>query len=121
MGYAGDKTTGFQSPAIDFVESVTDLAQILDLRRPGRYPVRVVGQRLAARGIQSGDILVADAGADPKPGKICIAMVGGDVILASLSRHGAEWRLRPSTGLPIPVVGDVEIWATVTALVRTEV
>ena len=71
MGYAGDKTTGFQSPATDFVENVTDLAQILDLRRPGRYPVRVVGQRLAARGIQSGDILVADAGADPKPGKIC--------------------------------------------------
>jgi len=76
MGYTGDKTTGFQSPATDFVEKVTDLAQILDLRRPGRYPVRVVGQRLSERGILSGDILVADAGADPKPGRICIAMVG---------------------------------------------
>ena len=36
-------------------------------------------------------------------------------------RHDGEWRLRPSTGVPIPVAGDVEIWATVTALVRTDV
>ena len=121
MGYRGDKTTGFQSPATDFVENVIDFAEILDLRRPGRYPVRVVGQRLAERGILSGDILVADAAANPKPGKICIAMVGGDVILATLMRHDGEWRLRPSTGVPIPVAGDVEIWATVTALVRTDV
>lgn len=39
MGYRGDSTTGFQSPAQDFIEGVVDLPALLDLRRPGRYPV----------------------------------------------------------------------------------
>src|SRR5688572_16657252 len=85
--YTGDDTTGFQSPAQDYIEGVVDLAAILDLRRPGRYPVRVKGQALVARGIHDGDILVADAASDPKPGKVCVAMVGGDVILAILTQR----------------------------------
>jgi DNA polymerase V len=38
--YQGDETTGFQSPAQDYVEPVLDLPRLLDLRRPGLYPVR---------------------------------------------------------------------------------
>jgi SOS-response transcriptional repressor LexA len=116
--YQGDETTGFQSPAQDYIEGVVDLSTILDLRRPGRYPVRVKGQELRERGLWDGDILVVDAAADPKPGKVCVAMVGGDVILAVLRRKAGEWTLRPSSGEPIAVTGDVEVWATVEALVR---
>ena len=75
--YKGDETTGFQSPAQDYIEGVVDLAAILDLRRPGRYTVRVKGHALAGRGIRDGDILVADAAAEPKAGKVCVAMVAG--------------------------------------------
>jgi len=32
--YKGDETTGFQSPAQDYIEPVIDLAAILDLRPP---------------------------------------------------------------------------------------
>lgn len=119
--YKGDETTGFQSPAQDYIEGVVDLAAILDLRRPGRYPVRVKGQALAARGIRDGDILVADAAAEPRPGVVCVAMVGGDVILATLTRTGASWVLAPSSGPIITVAEDVEVWAIVQALVRTAV
>jgi DNA polymerase V len=42
--YWGDETTDFQSPAQDYIEGV------VDLRRPGRYPVRVKGQALSERG-----------------------------------------------------------------------
>ncbi|HOY78991.1 MAG TPA: S24 family peptidase [Hyphomonadaceae bacterium] len=117
--YKGDNTTGFQSPAQDYVEGVVDLAAILDLRRPGRYPVRVKGQALAARGIHDGDILVADAASDPKPGKVCVAMVGGDVILAVLTKRNETWQLQPSSGPIITIEDDVEVWAIVEALVRT--
>jgi DNA polymerase V len=72
MDYRGDETTGFQSPAQDFIEGVVDLAALLDLRKPGRYPVRVKGQELRERGISDGDILVVDAAADPKAGKVCV-------------------------------------------------
>lgn len=118
--YKGDNTTGFQSPAQDYVESVVDLAALLDLRRPGRYPVRVKGQALRARGIFDGDILIADAAADPRPGVVCVAMVGGDVLLATLACQDGQWLLTASAGV-IPLGEHVEVWAVVEALVRTEI
>lgn len=118
--HEGDNTTGFQSPAQDFIEGVTDLARVLDLRRPGRYPVRVKGQALEARGIRDGDVLVTDAAVEPRPGVVCVAMIGGDVILATLARRKGVWVLIPSSGSATPVTEDVEVWAVVEALVRTE-
>ncbi len=54
--YRGAETTGFQSPAQDYIEHVVDLARVLDLGKPGIYPVRVAGQAFAERGIRDGDI-----------------------------------------------------------------
>ena len=118
MAYQGDKTTGFQSPAQDFVEPVVDLAARLNLQRPGVYPVRVLGQALAQRGILHGDVLVANAAADPQPGKVCVAFVNADVILATLTYKDEQWWLVPSKGTPVCVAEDTEIWAIVEALVR---
>ena len=43
IGYAGDRTLGFASPAADSTEGLIDLSETLGLHRPNRYPVRVVG------------------------------------------------------------------------------
>lgn len=118
MGYQGDNTTGFQSPAQDFIEPVIDLSALLDLGRPGRYPVRVRGGALRGRGIEDGDILVADAAAPPRVGQVCVAMVEGDVLLAVLGRDNGQWFIHPAAGAAVPVGETVEIWAMVTALVR---
>jgi DNA polymerase V len=120
-GYAGDETTGFQSPAQDYIEPVIDLAAMLDLRRPQLYPVRVVGQALKARGIRHGDVLVVNAAADPIAGKVCVAIVDGDVILATLSFKDGGWWLKPSAADAKPVTEETEIWAIVEALVRFKV
>lgn len=119
--YQGDDTTGFQSPAQDHVEPVIDLAQLLDLRRPGLYPVRVVGEELRSRGIHAGDILIANAAAEPASGKVCVAFLHGEMILATLNLKDDAWWLTPSRGSPLPVSGDVEIWAIISALVRMRV
>jgi len=121
MSYQGDETTGFQSPAQDYVEPVIDLPALLDLRQPGLYPVRVVGQQLRHRGIHAGDILIANAAADPAEGKVCVAFLHGEVILATLVRKGESWLLSPSSGQPQPVTDEVEIWAMIQALVRMKV
>jgi SOS-response transcriptional repressor LexA len=121
MGYQGDETTGFQSPAQDYVEGVIDLAALLDLRRPNLYPVRVVGQALKERGIDHGDVLIVDAAASPVSGRVCVAVSRGEVILATLRRRGDAWLLRPAIGDPVPVEGDVEVWAIVESLVRVRV
>ena len=121
--YNGGNTTGFVSPAGDSLEGPIDLSEVLDLRRPHRYPVRVKGDALAERGIQHGDILIADAAASPKAGRVVIAMIHGDVLVCQLAYRGGQWWLRPSGSdrKPMLVADEAEIWAVVAALVRTEV
>lgn len=119
--YRGDETTGFQSPAQDHVEAVPDLAELLELRRPQRYAVRVKGDGLRKRGIHSGDILVVNTDGEPKSGKVCVAFVHGDVVLAILTEKDGEWWLEPSNYAPRPITEDTEIWAMIAALVRTDV
>ena len=42
-------------------------------------------------------------------------------MLAVLTEKEGEWWLEPSDKAPQPVSGDVEVWAMIAALVRTEV
>lgn len=123
--YDGGDTTGFVSPAQDHLERLIDLAEVLDLRRPSRYLVRVAGHALRDRGILHGDLLVADAAAAPAPGCIGIAFARGEVLLAIMEEAGspgdasrARWRLRfPGAGGRLPAE-EIEIWAIATALIR---
>jgi len=120
--YQGAETTGFQSPAQDFIEHVIDLAHVLDLGKPSMYPVRVRGQAFQERGIKDGDILIANTAADPAHGKVVVAVLQGDLRLATLERKAGQWFLRPSGSKEaVPVSEDAEIWAIVAGLVREAV
>jgi DNA polymerase V len=121
MPYDGGNTTGFPSPAAIYLEAVIDLAAILDLRRPSRYPVRVVGGALPSRGIAERDILVVDCALDRAPDRVCVAMAGGEVFLAVLQRHGPGWLLSRCAGDPVEVTEDTEVWGIVTSIVREAV
>jgi DNA polymerase V len=122
-GYTGGNTTGFASPAGDSLEGPIELADILDLRRPSRYPVRVAGNALASRGILAGDILIADAATPPAHGRVAIVMLAGEVLVAQLAYRADQWWLK--SGVPntpaIPLDADAEIWAVISGLVRTVV
>ena len=120
-GYRGDETTGFASPAPDYIEDAPDLGRLLNLRDPNRYPLRVVGQALLARGIQDGDILVVDTAADPVSGQVCLAMIDDSRLLAELRRREGDWVLLFSSGRVVPVAGDVAVWGVVCSLVRAKV
>lgn len=122
--YDGGNTTGFVSPAGDSLEAPIDLAEMLDLSRPHRYATRVVGDGLVSRGIFHADILVVDASAPPASGRICIAFVQGEVVVAELERVAGEWRLKASDtrAEAISMTGEgAEIWGIVSGLVRPEV
>ena len=123
-GYDGSNTTGFVSPAADALEGPVDLAALLDLRRPHRYPVRVLGDALLDRGILSGDVLIADTAAPPKHGRVAIVMLHGEVWVAEIAFREGQWWMRPGrAGRPlVPLDGDdAEVWAVVAALVRPKV
>ena len=120
--YEGAETTGFQSPAQDYIEHVIDLSRILDLGKPGIYPVRVRGAAYQDRGIRDGDILIANTAADPKHGKVAVAVLQGAFRLATLERRKDTWFLLPSGSKDaVPVSDDAEVWAMVAGLVREEV
>ena len=121
--YDGGNTTGFVSPAQDALEGVVDLADALDLRRPHRYPVRVTGDGLRHRGIRDGDVLIACTATPPTRGRVVVAMVSGEVLVAALARSVEGWCLRPgdTRQAELPIRPDDEIWAVVTGLVRMEV
>ena len=119
--YQGDDTTGFQSPAQDYVEPAVDLHALLNLRLPTRFALRVIGQTLAERGIRQGDILVVDTATPPCCGQAVIATIGGENLLCRLRQVGAGWVLRPSRGRAVLIEGDdVAIWAVVHSLVRKD-
>jgi DNA polymerase V len=123
--YAGDRTTGFASPAADSIEGPIDLSEILSLRKPSRYPVRVQGLNFVSRGVLSGDILIADTAGDPVSGALVIACAGGQILLAELQNRNGHWFLVSGNDAQQPLrvdpMRDVEIWGRVTGLVRTEV
>src|ERR1700684_1156368 len=112
--YRGAETTGFQSPAQDYVEELIDLQRILDLRKPGIYPVRVKGQAMQERGIQDGDILIANTALRPSHGQVALAILQGSFRLATLEHRRGAWFLRPSGSKEaLPVSDDAEVWAIV--------
>lgn len=121
MTYNGGNTTGFASPATIYLEAVIDLAAILDLRQPSRYPVRVNGGSYPERGIAERDILVVDAAADRAPDRVAVVMSAGEVYLAVLRRSGPSWWVVRASGEEIEVAGDIEVWGIVTAIVRESV
>ncbi|MES2256553.1 MAG: S24 family peptidase [Pseudomonadota bacterium] len=121
MTYNGGNATGFPSPATIYLEAVIDLAQILDLRRPSRYPVRVMGGSLPPRGIAERDILVVDSALERAHDRVCVVMAAGEVFLAVLRRSGAHWRLVRGSGEDLPLADDTEVWGVVTAIVRESI
>lgn len=119
--YDGSETTGFMSPAQDYVSGVIDLPEALDLRAPSRYLVRVKGGGLARHGILDGDYLVTDASLRPEPGRVVVALIDGESLLAVVERGPESWLLRlPETDVR-PLVGAIDVWAVAVALVRLEV
>ena len=120
--YKGDRTTGFASPAADAVEGPIDLAEVLDLRRPSRYPVRLRGATFKTRGIMDGDILIADTSGQQISGQLVIASVSGVFVLAELQSRKGGWWLISGDNIREPVrvdpALDVEVWANVSGVVR---
>ena len=83
------------------------------------------GEALRERGIHPGDILIADAAAAPATGKVCVAFVHGEVLVATLAFRRGGWWLYPASearGEPVAVADEAaEVWAVVCGLVRTDV
>lgn len=109
---------GFPSPAGDYQEQRLSLDELVGLRAPHTYLVRVQGDSMIGAGIHDGDILVVDRAHEARPGCVVIAHVHGELTVKTLRRDAAGrlW-LAPANPnyAPLAVEPDsLEVWGVVT-------
>jgi len=99
------------------------LDEVLNIRAPGTYLVRVEGDSMQGAGIFSGDLLVVDKAVEPKRGKLVIAVVNGEPLCKRLDYTGDMPLLRSENRRYPPRYilegDDFNIWGVVTHSLRS--
>lgn len=114
---------GFPSPAADHLEKRISLDELLDVRAPHIYLVRVEGDSMIGAGIFPGDLVIVDRSIEAEPGHIVIAAVNCEPLCKRLARDGSQVVLKsensryPSRYL---LEGEeLQVWGVVTYSVRS--
>lgn len=82
----GSSTTGFASPADDYIESVLDLNEYHNIRKHTCFLVTGAGQSLRDAGIEDGDVLIVDTSLQYRPRDIVICCLNGSYKAKLLER-----------------------------------
>lgn len=120
--YSGHVPAGFPSPAADHLEQQISLDELLDLRAPHIYLVRIEGDSMIGAGIYPGDLAVVDRSMTAEPGHIVIAAIDYEPICKRLGRDGNQVVLRSENPkYPSRYILDgeeLQVWGVVTFSVR---
>ncbi|MCY7352570.1 MAG: translesion error-prone DNA polymerase V autoproteolytic subunit [Cytophagaceae bacterium] len=73
----GGSTTGFASPADDYIETHLDLNHYHDIKRHACFLVRAFGDSMSDAGIQENDLLIVDTGLDYRENDIVVCSING--------------------------------------------
>ena len=112
---AGERVAaGFPSPADDYMEVGIDLNEQLIQHPTSTFFLRVSGESMLGAGIHHGDLLVVDRSLDPRPGRVVVAVLDGELPLKRLTQHQGRLRLEAANPAYPPLelhrCGDVQIW-----------
>jgi DNA polymerase V len=113
---------GFPSPAEDHADQTLSLTHRLVRHPAATFYVRAEGTSMSPM-IESGDLLVVDRSRTAVDGDVVIAIVDGDFTVKTM-RRSADGRITLAPVNPafrpirIPANGQLDIWGTVTAIVR---
>lgn len=114
---------GFPSPAADHIEQQISLDQILDIKAPHIYLVRIEGSSMEGAGIFDGDLAIVDRSIAPEHGHIVIAAVNSEPLCKRLNKRGDEIVLtseNPRYPARHILEGDeLLVWGVVTFSVRS--
>jgi len=108
------------------IESIPDAEAIavpdLLLRSGEHYALRVRGQSMVDDGIHDGDLVLVQQGCQARDGEMVVALVGDEVTLKRLYRHGeGSIRLQPANLSMEPMVlpdDQVRVQGVVVGLLR---
>jgi DNA polymerase V len=115
-------TTGFASPADDYLEGRLSLDSLLIHNKEATFFVRAEGDSMVGAGIFDGDLLVVDRSLIPTSGNIIIAVVDGELTVRRLIQHHGNAILKPEN----PAFAEIEfkdgqelqVWGVVTSTIK---
>lgn len=107
---------GFPSPAADYEEVTLSIDELIDLRTPHVYLVRVEGPSMIGAGIYDGDVLVVNKALEVRSGHIVVAYVDGGMTVKRLQITPAGVWLQPENPdyRAIPVTESLHVWGVAT-------
>ncbi|MNB86047.1 LexA repressor [compost metagenome] len=116
---------GFPSPAADHIEAQISLDEVLNIRAPHVYLVKITGESMQGAGIFDGDLAVVDRSLEPVHGHIVVALLNNDPLCKRLCIRGAEVILlseNPKYPPRYVLEGDeLAIWGVIIGSVRSHV
>ena len=93
------------------------------IREPAAtFFVRAKGDSMIGAGIHDGDLLVVDRSAEPRDGRVVIAVINGELTVKRLARKNGKARLEPENPAYQPISfnedDDVRLWGVVTNVIH---
>lgn len=83
---AGTAAGGFPSPAADYYEPPISLDELLNIRAPHVWIVRVQGESMRDAGIYDGGVLIVDRSITARTGQIVLAYVDNQPLVKRLAK-----------------------------------
>lgn len=114
-------TTGFESPAQDYIERKLDLNERYIRHPAATFFMRVDSDAMTDAGISRGDVIIVDRAIEACSGKIVVASVGGELLVRRLHSEDDEMILLPENPdyEPTPCLPeDTSIWGVVTEVIH---
>ena len=107
---------GFPSPAADYEELTLSIDDLVDLRAPNVYLVRVSGPSMIGAGIYDGDVLVVNRALEARSGNVVVAYVDGGMTVKRLQISGAGVWLQPENTdyRALAVTESLHVWGVAT-------
>ena len=109
---------GFPSPAADYYEPPISLDELLNIRAPHIWIVKVEGESMRDAGIFTGTRLIIDRTVTACSGHIVMAYVDNQPVVKRLAKSAAGWTLESANPTYKAVTPDeystVEVFGVVT-------
>lgn len=116
-GGAVETTASFPSPAQDYYLGPVSLDRQLVRRPASTFMLRVTSEALASMGIRTGDELIVDRALSPKPGRVLVVLVDGELRLGHMGLVGGRAALVTDEE-ELLLRADDEPWGVATVLIH---
>jgi len=115
-------STGFASPADDYIENPLDLNRYLVANPSATFYFKVSGSSMAELGILENDLLVVDRSLNPVTGSLILIVINGEICLRKLGLSNSQPVLQAFPKNQPPIISAMpdpaEIWGVLSSIIR---